>query len=378
MKIVIIGPAFPLRGGIADFNEALACSLIDASHSVTLFSFYYQYPSFLFPGRTQFAGGEKPDRLTIRSTISSVNPLSWRKTALEIASLHPDLVIVRFWLPFMGPALGTIAKLLRKKNIPIIAITDNVIPHEKRIGDSLFTRFFLKHCDGFVTMSRSVLEDLEQFTQTDKKIFLPHPIYNIFGDPVPENIAREMLGLQAEDRLILFFGFIRKYKGLDLLLDAMLDQRILDKNIKLLIAGEFYDDPEPYLSKIKNSALKDSVILHSDFIDKSKVKYYFCSADLIVQPYITATQSGITQVAYHFGRPMLVTNVGGLAEIVQDKHVGYVTRKFPSAIADAIFDFYENSREGEFSANVEREKERFSWNHFVNGLLNLYDKIRKQ
>lgn len=376
MKVVIIGPAFPLRGGIADFNEALAIALQNDGNEVIIYSFYYQYPKILFPGKTQLADGGKPAHLKIKSTLSSVNPFSWRKTASAIVNEKPDLVIVRFWLPFMAPALGTVAKHLRKKNIKVIAITDNVIPHENRIGDSSLTKYFIKNCDAFITMSGSVLKDLEKFTLTDKKVFLPHPIYNIFGERLSKAEARKKINLPSEERIILFFGFIRKYKGLNLLLDAMADERIKQRNIKLLVAGEFYGDEQMYHDKIKALNIGENIILHTSFIDKQKVRDYFCSADLVVQPYITATQSGITQVAYYFGRPMLVTNVGGLSEIVKDRRVGYVTDVNSKAIADALCDFYDNNREMEFSANVDVDKEKFSWKYFLNGLKKLYESIK--
>ncbi len=376
MKVVIIGPAFPLRGGIADFNEALAIALQNDGNEVIIYSFYYQYPKILFPGKTQLADGGKPAHLKIKSTLSSVNPFSWRKTASAIVNEKPDLVIVRFWLPFMAPALGTVAKHLRKKNIKVIAITDNVIPHENRIGDSSLTKYFIKNCDAFITMSGSVLKDLEKFTLTDKKVFLPHPIYNIFGERLSKAEARKKINLPSEERIILFFGFIRKYKGLNLLLDAMADERIKQRNIKLLVAGEFYGDEQMYHDKIKALNIGENIILHTSFIDKQKVRDYFCSADLVVQPYITATQSGITQVAYYFGRPMLVTNVGGLSEIVKDRRVGYVTDVNSKAIADALCDFYDNNREIEFSANVDVDKEKFSWKYFLNGLKKLYESIK--
>jgi D-inositol-3-phosphate glycosyltransferase len=374
LKIIIVGPAYPLRGGIADFNEALAKTFIREGNSTELYSFYYQYPPFLFPGKSQVTTDMQDEKLQIHSTISSVNPLSWYSTASKIIEAKPDLVLIRYWLPFMAPALGTIAKKLRSKKIPVIAITDNVIPHEKRPGDNLLTSFFVRQCDGFVTLSASVLEDLSRFTSEKRKIFLPHPVYDTFGEMLTKNVARKELDLSPDEKVILFFGFIRKYKGLDLLIDAMKDERLRKMNVTLLIAGEFYDKKEPYLKQIADSGTK--IILHADFIRKEDVSKYFCAADMVVQPYRTATQSGITQIAYHFGRPMLVTNVGGLSEIVDHGRVGYVTEKNPTAIADAIFDFYKNGREEEFSRNVIMDRGKFSWKSFANGILELLSKIK--
>lgn len=375
LKAVIVGPAFPLRGGIADFNEALAIAFQEEKIETSIYSFYFQYPKFLFPGTNQNAEGSPNSALKIHSTISSVNPISWWNTAKKIISEKPDFVVIRYWLPFMAPALGTIAKLLRRKKIHVIAITDNVIPHEKRPGDSAFTGYFVRNCDAFVTMSKSVLNDLSKFTSSTKKKFIPHPVYNIFGQAIPKSEARKKLSIQDDEKLILFFGFIRSYKGLDLLIEAMSDPVLRDLKVKLMIAGEFYEDKKPYLDKIAAIESGKRFILHTEFIGKESVKDYFCAADLIVQPYKSATQSGITQIAYHFGRPMLVTNVGGLAEIVTDKRVGYVTERTAGAIADAISDFYVNHRENDFAKNVLADSEKFSWKNFTNTIIELNGEI---
>jgi D-inositol-3-phosphate glycosyltransferase len=376
-KIIIVGPAFPLRGGIANFNEALCRAFIRFGADAKIISFSLQYPGFLFPGKTQFDTGSGPEDLLIETKINSVNPLNWIAVAKQIKKEQPDLVIFRYWLPFMGPCLGTIAKRIKKgTKIRTIAITDNVIPHEKRFGDSAFTRYFVKQMDGFVAMSESVLNDLKKFTDTDKKVFLPHPIYDIFGPKVSREEALVRLGLSVNERYLLFFGFIRKYKGLDLLLEAMGDARIKKLGVKLIIAGEYYEDAAPYNEIISRTGLKDQLILKTEYIPSEEVRYYFCAADLVAQPYRSATQSGVTQIAYHFEKPMLVTNVGGLPEIVPDKKVGYVTAVDPKAIADAISDFYENKRETEFTVNAIKEKQRFLWSTFVKGVEDLHEKIK--
>jgi len=376
LTAVIVGPAFPLRGGIANFNEALCRSMNDAGVHTIIYSFSLQYPNFLFPGKTQFDNGSAPADLKIETCINSVNPFNWLKVASKIKKQAPDIVIIRYWLPFMAPCLGTIAKVLKKdKKIKIIAITDNVIPHEKRIGDSLFTRYFVKQCAGFIAMSKAVLEDLKQFTQTDKKIFLPHPIYDIFGEKIEKAEARKQMKLAADGQYLLFFGFIRKYKGLDLLLEAMTDERIRKLGVKLLVAGEYYEDATPYVQYIEQNKLQNSLVLKTEYIPAEDVRYLFCAADMVVQPYRTATQSGVTQIAYHFDKPMLVTNVGGLPEIVAHNKVGYVTPIDAKAIADAIVDFYENKKEDAFATSVKDEKKRFLWSFFVDGLLDLYKKL---
>lgn len=375
-KVIIVGPAFPLRGGIANFNEALCRAMAAAGMDVKIISFSLQYPGFLFPGKTQYDTGIGPNDITIETSINSVNPFNWLKVAKQIKSEQPSLVIFRYWLPFMGPCLGTIAKRIKRgTNIKVIAITDNVIPHEKRAGDHQFTKYFVNQCDGFIAMSQSVLNDLNTFTTTDKKSFLPHPIYDIFGAQVDKQEALKHLNLNPSDKHLLFFGFIRKYKGLDLLLEAMADERIKQLGVKLIVAGEYYEDAAPYNELIRKHQLENSVILKTEYIPSEEVRYYFCAADMVAQPYRSATQSGVTQIAYHFEKPMLVTNVGGLPEIVPHNKVGYVTEINAVSIADAIVDFYSNQKEKQFVENTVSEKKRFLWSSFVEGVQALYKRL---
>lgn len=366
-KVIIIGPAYPYRGGIANFNNSLAKAFKKSGNEVEVISFKLQYPSFLFPGKTQYESSDPPEDIIITDLINSVNPLNWVSVAKTINKKKPDYVIIRYWLPFMAPCLGTIARLLQKK-IKILAITDNIIPHEKRFGDFYLTKYFVSACDAFLTLSASVLEELSQFTNSEKKKFVPHPIYDTFGKKLDKERAKKNLKLNFEDNYLLFFGFVRKYKGLDLMLQAMSDKRIKDLGVKLIVAGEFYDNVDYYLDLMKELDIEKNIILRSDFIDEKDVKNYFCASDMITQTYRTATQSGVTQIAYHFERPMLVTNVGGLAEIVPHKKVGYVTSQSPTEIADAIEDFYLNKREKEFEKNTSFEKMRFSWQSLVNAI----------
>lgn len=375
-KIIIVGPAFPYRGGIAHFNNSLSLSFKEADFDVKVYSFSLQYPSILFPGKTQYEEGKSPEGIEISSIINSINPLNWVQVANKIRKESPDYVIIRYWIPFMAPCLGTIARLI-KKNTQILAITDNVIPHEKRIGDNILTRYFVRSCDAFLTLSSSVLDDLNKFTKTKNKIFIPHPIYDSFGEIVDTKKARENLQLEKDGKYLLFFGFIREYKGLDIMLRVMSDDRIRSLGIKLIVAGEFYESQEKYISMIDNLGISESIILKNDFIPEDNVKNYFCASDMVTQTYRTATQSGITQIAYHFERPMLVTNVGGLAEIVPDDEVGYVCNIDVKEISDSIIDFYQNERLEEFSMNTKRYKERFSWGSLVNGIDRLMKRIKK-
>ena len=369
-KVIIIGPAFPYRGGIAHFNNSLAVEYKKQGADVTIYSFSLQYPSFLFPGKTQYENGCPPENIEILPAINSINPFNWFKVARSIRKENPDYVIIRYWIPFMAPALGTIAKFLGKTT-KIFAITDNIIPHEKRIGDSILTKYFISKCDAFLALSASVLDDLSKFTDTIEKIFIPHPIYDSFGEIVEKESARQKIGLDSDGKYLLFFGFVRKYKGLDIMLEVMADKRIQDLGVKLIVAGEFYDNKEEYISKIEELNISDYVILRSDFIQEEDVKNYFCASDMITQTYRTATQSGVTQIAYHFERPMLVTNVGGLAEIVPHNKVGYVCDINISEIVDSIVDFYNEEKEVEFSENTKKEKKRFTWRELVKGIENL-------
>ena len=375
MKINLLSTAYPYRGGIAVFTERLARAFQMEKDDVNITTFSLQYPNFLFPGKSQYSSSERPTDIKITSEVNSINPFNWIKVATKINKEKPDLVIIRYWLPFMSPCLGTIARLLNKK-IKILAITDNVIPHEKRLGDRFLTAYFIKSCDAYLTLSKSVLEDLTQFTKSAFKKFIPHPIYDTFGEKVSKSEAIQNLALNSRDRYLLFFGFIRKYKGLDLMLKAMTDDRIKDLGVKLIVAGEFYEDKEEYISLINTLGIKSQVILHSAFISSDDVKNYFCASDMITQTYKTATQSGVTQIAYHFERPMLVTDVGGLAEIVPNDRVGYVTSQDPNDISDVIVDFYENNREKEFSLNTKKEKKRFSWESFIDGIDKLMESLQ--
>jgi glycosyltransferase involved in cell wall biosynthesis len=368
MKIAIIGSAHPLRGGLAAFNERLAAELQQQGHDVVIYSFSLQYPSFLFPGKTQYTDEPAPKGLKIFSVINSVNPLNWLKYGNRIRKENYDLVLVKYWLPFMGPCFGTILRRVKKNGHTRVAcIVDNIIPHEKRPGDRAFTRYFVKPVDAFVTMSRDVLKDMALFT-AKPAAFSPHPIYN-YGDPVSREEGCKKLGLDPSGRYILFFGFIRGYKGLDLLLEAMNDDRIKASGIQLVVAGEYYDDPKIYEGIMEKHKLHDRVHLFTDYIPDSEVKNYFAAADLLVQPYREATQSGITQIGYHFDKPMVVTNVGGLPEVVPDGKVGFVTEPEPSAIATAVLRFFEPNSIPGLAENIQTEKKKYSWKTFVNVLM---------
>jgi glycosyltransferase involved in cell wall biosynthesis len=374
-RIILVGPAYPLRGGIAHFNESFCRSLMAAGCEAEILSFYMQYPDVLFPGKSQKSSGKAPADLKIHNLLSSINPLSWRNAARKIVRMKPDMVVIRFWLPFMGPALGSLARALQKKGIKVVGLVDNAIPHEARPMDKALSNWFFKHCDAFFTLSGSVASDLQRLAPGKPVETSPHPLYDVFGQAVSKDEARKNLGLNPDRRYLLFFGFVRAYKGLDLLLDAMGDDRVRELNLRLIVAGEFYESREKYDELIEGLELTENIEIRSDYIPDEDVKYYFCASNLVAQTYKSATQSGVTQIAYHFNRPMLVTDVGGLAEIVPDGKVGYVTPKEPKAIAEAIVRFFEENREDEFSKEAERRKSRFSWEHFTQKFLSFAEKL---
>ena len=377
-KIVIIGSAHPLRGGgITTFNHRLAKELMEEGHDCCIYSFSLQYPSFMFPGTSQYTDEPAPDNIIIYKAINSINPFNWIKIGNRLKKERPDIIIVRFWIPLMGPAFGTILRRVKKnKHTKIICIADNILPHEKRFGDKPFIRYFLKPCDAFITMSEKVMADLKQFEKIKQAILLPHPLYDNFGVIVPKLEARCWLGVSPYDKIILFFGFIRKYKGLDLLLEAMADDRIRTAGIKLLIAGEFYEDEKVYTELIEKLDIKNNLVLKTGFIPDHDVKYFLSAADAVIQPYRNATQSGVTPLAYHFEKPMVVTNVGGLPGMVAHQESGIITEPDSVSIADGIIQFYEMS-EDKFLPSIREKKKLFSWSAFVSQLLKLADSISK-
>ncbi|MBK7374184.1 MAG: glycosyltransferase family 4 protein [Ferruginibacter sp.] len=363
------------------FNERLAKQFHDEGHQVIIYSFSLQYPGFLFPGKTQFTDEPAPAGLDIRTRINSINPFNWLRVGREIKKLGPDIVVVRYWLPFMGPCLGTILRIIKKnKHSRIICIADNILPHEKRIGDKPFTRYFIKPVDAFITMSEKVMNDLRSFTSTKPAKLVPHPLYDNFGEKITKEEAREKLKIKNEELIILFFGFIRKYKGLDILLNAMKllqnrkpayrTGRPQTPNIKLLIAGEFYEDRKTYDELISRLGIRDSLIMQTRFIRNEEIRYFMCAADLVVQPYRNATQSGVTPLAYHFEVPMIVTNVGGLPSMVPDNKAGLVAEPTAESLAEKITAYFEKG-ENYFIPGLLEEKKKLSWTKMVESILNV-------
>ncbi len=365
-KIIIVGPAHPLRGGgMSTFNERLARAFMQAGHTVSIYTFFLQYPSILFPGTSQYSTEPAPAGLDIKVLINSVNPFNWLRVGNRLKKERPDIIVVRFWLPFMGPCFGTILRIAKKNgHSKVVCIADNVIPHEKRLGDKAFTQYFLKPVDAFITMSEKVLSDLKTFDSSKPASYIPHPLYDNFGEKIPKSDARTHLQIPVDTKLVLFFGFIRKYKGLDILLDAMALLKVQAPDIRLLIAGEFYDEQQPYLDQIARLQLNENLILKTSFIADNEIKNYFCAADVVVQPYRNATQSGVTPLAYHFEVPMIVTNVGGLAAMVPHEIAGLVAEPTPASIASSIL-LYFNKGANAFLPGLREEKRKYSWEMMV-------------
>ena len=371
-KILIVGPAWPLRGGLATYNERLCREFNAQGHVCQILSFSLQYPSFLFPGKTQFSTDPKPNDIEILPQLNSMNPLNWLSVGNSMANRGYDVVIFRYWMSFMAPAFGTIArKIKNKSSAKILAITDNIIPHEKKFFDSVFTNYFLNSCDGFLSMSRAVYEQVSQLQPNKPRAYVPHPMYDMFGEKLLKTKAKEELELDINTNYLLFFGFIRKYKGLQLLLESFADERLKGLPLKLIIAGEFYEDRKPYDEMISRLGLESRLVLVTDFIPNNEVNMYFSAADMVVQTYLNATQSGVTQIAYYYDKPMLVTNVGGLAELVPHNKVGYITDIDKKQIANYILDFYTHGREQEFSDNIKIQKQKFTWSYLTHELLKL-------
>ena len=375
MKISLLGPAYPFRGGLATFNERLAQQFSSECKDTDIRTFTRQYPRFLFPGKTQYSNGPAPEGIKIIRELNSINPFSWIRTGLKIRKERTDILLIRYWLPFMAPCLGVVARIAKSnKYTVIISVVDNVIPHEKRPGDIMLTKFFMNSIDGAVVLSDSVQKEVENFRKDIPVCYTPHPLFDTYGKKLNRNDALSALKLDQNCIYLLFFGFIRNYKGLDILIRAFSDSRLRGKNLKLLVAGEFYENETLYRNLVRESGLEKDVIFYDHFIENTEVGLFFSGADLVVQPYKSATQSGVTQIAYYFDKPMLVTNVGGLKEIVEHGKCGYVVEPDPGNIADAIIDYFDNNRENAFTQCVRKEKARFSWNKVTDAVTEVFYK----
>lgn len=372
MKILILSTAFPLRGGIAHYNALLARALA-VRHDVATITFKRQYPALLFPGKTQQEEGDVPLVPPAPALLDSIDPLNWIAVGREVRRRRPDLLIFKFWLPFFGPCFGTVTRVA-KHGTPVksLVICDNVIPHEHRPFDRPFTRYLFSVTDYFIVQSRAVERELQSFLPGAVYRYAPHPVYDIFGPALPRTDARRLLGITAP-RVLLFFGYVRRYKGLHVLLRAM--ARLLPLlDVHLLVVGEFYEDERPYREEISTLGLEDHVRLYSGYIPNAEVARFFSAADAVVLPYTSATQSGIAQIAYNFNLPVIATDVGGLAEVVLDGRTGFVVPpNDPEALAAAIGRLYTEGRQAALATNVEAEKRNYSWENMVHAIEEMAD-----
>ncbi len=370
MKIVIVSPAYPLRGGIAH-SAGLLYKELAKEHEVILITFKRQYPNFLFPGKSQTESVGTTDRISTEVILDSINPINWNSTAKRIINFKPDFVIFKHWLPFFAPCYGWMAKKIkRNSSAKLIAVCHNIIPHEKRIGDKALSKYFLEKIDYFIPLSDQVKRDLFLFVNNPVYKLLPLPVFSLFGEKVDKEEAKKNLNL-TDKKNILFFGFIRDYKGLDVLIEAFSFVR-KELNIRLIVAGEFYEPEEKYLKLIASHNLEEDIVLKKDFIPSEEVKYYFSASDAVILPYKSATQSGIVQVAVNFCIPVIATNVGGIGEVIEDGKTGYVVEKEnPEKLAQAIIRFYNEGKGKEFTDNMKSLKDKYSWQNFVKGMFEL-------
>ncbi len=375
MKIVIVSTAYPLRGGIAHYVSLLSEHLSER-HDVSIITFKRQYPKLLFPGKTQIEGQNKGEDIKQSSgvgaaiqVIDTLNPLTWYKAGRIAAGFKPDMVIFKYWMPFFAPAFGVVARTAKRiSGCRVLFICDNVIPHEHTPIDKALTSFLFKAGDYFIVQSKSVERDLLSLVESPNYRFVPHPVYEIFGKNLDRSEARRKIGIREDEKVALFFGYVRKYKGLHVLLDAM--REVLGRvKVRLLVVGEFYDDEKPYREQIERLGLSDDVTVVSDYISNDEVAKYFSASDVVVLPYVDATQSGITQIAYNFNKPVITTDVGGLAEVVVEGKTGLIVRpNSPSELSDAIVRFFSDNLSGKFEAGVAEQKKLYSWDNLVNAI----------
>ncbi len=367
MNIAMLGIFPPYRGGIQHFNTLLYQHL-SAEHPVTAINFYRQYPRLFFPGTSQFDPAGPVDKAFAQRLIDPVNPVTWFQVVQRLKHLAPELVIFKYWLPFFAPAFGTMMRQLRKNTrSKSLCIIDNLTPHENRPGDRLLNKYLVAHTDAFICMSETVAGQLLRIKPEARYRYSPHPLYSNFGARIPKDQARHRLGLGSEP-LVLYFGYIRKYKGLMTLLDA-LPETVERLGAKAIIAGEFYDDREPYLAKIRAHALAPHLILADRFIPDDEVNLYFSAADVVVLPYLSATQSGIVSIALHYDLPCIVTDVGGLPEVVHHQKTGLVVPPDdPPALAQAMVEFFEKIDRQAMARHIALEKKRYSWETFIGAI----------
>lgn len=374
MKIAFLSPFYPFRGGIAQFGDSLYLALAK-NNEVKAFTFTRQYPSVLFPGKTQYVSKDDLNRnIPVNRILDSINPISWNKTAKEIIKYSPDVVLISYWMPFFAPAFGKIAAKLRKKGIKVIALLHNVIAHENRFGDKALTKYFFNKCDGFVLLNKNSEKDLLDLKPDAKYIIQTHPLYDHYGNKIDTAEARKKLNIPGDKKVILFFGFIRDYKGLDLLIESM--KNLNDKHL-LLIAGEVYGDFKKYDELIDKLNVRNKISLHVRYIPETEIPLFFSAADVCLLPYRTATQSGIVGIAYHFDLPVIVANVGGLAEMVEENKTGLIIHEpSPMMIPEKIRQYFDTVSTRNYVSNIEAYKQTHSWKALAEKVIEFYNSLK--
>lgn len=374
MKIAYLSTFYPFRGGIAQFNASLYRAFEENGHEIKAFTFTRQYPNLLFPGKSQYVTEkDKSDPIPSEAVLDTLNPVTFFSAATKIKKFKPDILLMKFWLPYFGPSLGTVAGKLKKHGTKVITILDNVIPHEKRPGDIAFTKYFLNRNSGFVVMSHSVKDDLLKLKPNAKYLFNPHPVYNHFGDKIDAQTAREKLNIPKDKKVLLFFGLVREYKGLDLLIKAL---NGLPDDYFLLVGGEVYGDEKVYLDLIKLYHLEDRVSVNFRYIDDQEVPMFFSAADVLVLPYKSATQSGIFSISLHFDLPTIVTDVGSLKELVEPKEIGLVVKKPDfQLIREKIEDYFSKDLKNNLASNISIFKKENSWENLAENIIHFADQL---
>ena len=374
MRISLIGPAYPYRGGIALHNTLLYKEFSNR-HTTEIINFTRQYPGILFPGKTQYEESKTFAHIPSFRILDSINPITWYKAANHIKLFSPDIVIIQFWMPFFSPCYGKIVRLLKKRNhFKTVIICHNIVPHEGSPIDKWLTKYLFNKADGFIIQAHSAEKDLLELRPDAKYRYNPHPIYDIFSDSLDKTEARKQLGID-EKNVILYFGYIRQYKGSKYLIRAI-PEILKELDLRVVIAGEFYEDKEPYFQEIENTGRENKITVIDRYVPDDEVNTYFSAADLVVLPYINATQSGIVQIALSYNLPCVVTNVGGLPEMVLDGKTGFVVLpENPQAIAEAVINFFNITDRTKMRENIDKGKSKYSWERMAGTILKLYSEL---
>jgi len=365
MKIAYLSTFYPYRGGIAQFNASLL-QAFEQKHEARAYTFTRQYPDFLFPGKTQYVtSNDNATLVNAERVLDSINPISYISAARKIKRFAPDILVMKYWMSFLAPALGCVAGSM-KKSTKVITIVDNAIPHEPKFFDKPFAKYLFNRVDGFVVMSEAVRRDVLTLKPNAQCLFAPHPLYNHFGSTMDKLQSQYRLGLNPNKKTLLFFGLIRDYKGLDMLIEAF---GKLPSDYQLLIAGEPYGDFEKYEKQI--AALPNAHDVHAEarYITDDEVPLFFSAADVCILPYRSATQSGITSISYHFNLPMIATNVGGLQESIRDGETGVIVAPTADDIVNGINCFFVEGNIEKFKANIAQLKKELSWEVLANAIV---------